>query len=318
LVIRVGLTVVLAELSYRFVETPIRRGALGRAWRELRQAQGFRFWEIGVQWAGTFVPLLAVCAVLGVAVAQAKVPEAPSYLSTTRVHLEATDPTSRPGETAGSDATKTGASSYVPEPDALKDGGASAGAPERENRLQTRGKAGERSGKATGSSAGAPTVTAIGDSAMLGAVDALRQEVPNLAVIDARVSRQVPEAIAVLRQLRASGELGDVVVVHIGNNGVFADEQFDQMMRVLRGVDMVLVVNVTVPDSYSWAPNNEVLAEGVQRYPNRAVLVDWHGTSAGHPEYFWDGIHLTPQGAQAYADVISAACKEYRRSQRGL
>jgi peptidoglycan/LPS O-acetylase OafA/YrhL len=313
LVIRLALTVVLAELSYRFVETPIRRGALGRAWRELREAQGFRFWEIGVQWAGTFVPLLAVCAVLGVAVAQARVPEAPSYLSTTRVHLEATDPTSRPGETAGRDASKTGASSYVPEPDAVKDSGASAGAPERENRLRTRGKAGERSGKATGSSAGAPTVTAIGDSAMLGAVDALRQEVPNLAVIDARGSRQVPEAIAVLQQLRASGELGDVVVVHIGNNGVFADEQFDQMMRVLRGVGMVLVVNVTVPDSYSWAPNNEVLAEGVQRYPNRAVLVDWHGTSAGHPEYFWDGIHLTPQGAQAYADVISAACEEYRR-----
>jgi hypothetical protein len=43
------------------------------------------------------------------------------------------------------------------------------------------------------------------------------------------------------------------------------------------------------------------------------VLVDWHGTSAGHPEYFWDGIHLTPQGARAYADVISAACEEYRR-----
>jgi hypothetical protein len=313
LVIRLALTVVLAELSYRFVETPIRRGALGRAWRELREAQGFRFWEIGVQWAGTFVPLLAVCAVLGVAVAQARVPEAPSYLSTTRVHLEATDPTSRPGETAGRDASKTGASSYVPEPDAVKDSGASAGAPERENRLRTRGKAGERSGKATGSSAGVPTVTAIGDSAMLGAVDALRQEVPNLAVIDARGSRQVPEAIAVLQQLRASGELGDVVVVHIGNNGVFADEQFDQMMRVLRGVGMVLVVNVTVPDSYSWAPNNEVLAEGVQRYPNRAVLVDWHGTSAGHPEYFWDGIHLTPQGARAYADVISAACEEYRR-----
>ena len=313
LVLRLALTLVLAELSYRYVETPIRRGALGRAWRELREAQGFRFWEIGVRWAGTFVPLLAVCAVLGVAVAQAKVPEAPSYLSTTRVHLEAPAPTSGPGETAGREASKTGASSYVPEPDALKDSRASAGAPERENLLRTRGKAGERSGKATGSSAGAPTVTAIGDSAMLGAVDALRQEFPNLAVIDARGSRQVPEAIAVLRQLRASGELGDVVVVHIGNNGIFADEQFDQMMRVLRGVGLVLVVNVTVPDSYSWAPNNEVLAEGVQRYPNRAVLVDWHGTSAGHPEYFWDGIHLTPQGAQAYADVISAACEEYRR-----
>jgi peptidoglycan/LPS O-acetylase OafA/YrhL len=315
LVLRLALTVLLAEFSYRYVEAPIRRGALGRAWNQLREAQGFRCWEIGVRWAGTFVPLLAVCAVLGVAVAQARVPEAPSYLSTERVHLEAPDPTSEPSETARRNASNTGASSHVPEPDAVKDSGASAGVPERENRLRTRGTAGERTGKATatGLSAGASTVTAVGDSAMLGAVDALRQEVPNLAMIDARGSRQVPEAIAVLRQLRASGELGDVVIVHIGNNGVFADEQFDEMMRVLRGVGRVLVVNVTVPDTYSWAPNNEVLAEGVQRYPNRAVLVDWHGTSAGHPEYFWDGIHLTPQGALAYADLISAVYAGYGR-----
>jgi peptidoglycan/LPS O-acetylase OafA/YrhL len=310
LVLRLALTVLFAELSYRYVETPIRRGALGRAWRQLREAQGFRCWEIGVRWAGTFVPLLVVCAVLGVAVAQARVPEAPSYLSTRRVHLEAPDPTSEPSETAGRDASNMGASP-APEPDAVKDSSAPAGAPERENRLRTRSTAAERTGKATGSSAGA--VTAVGDSAMLGAVDALQHEVPNLAVIDARGSRQVPEAIAVLRQLRASGELGDVVVVHIGNNGVFADEQFDEMMRVLRGVSRVLVVNVTVPDSYSWAPNNAVLAEGVRRYPDKAVLVDWHDISAGHPEYFWDGIHLTPQGARAYADVISAAYEGYGR-----
>jgi lysophospholipase L1-like esterase len=307
------LTLVLADLSYRYVETPIRRGALGRAWRELREAQGFRCWEIGVRWAGTFIPLLAVCAVLGVAVAQARVPEAPSYLSTKRVHIEVPDQTAGQGETARRDVSNTGAPSHVPQPDAVKDSGAPAGAPERENRLRTRGKAGERTGKATGSSAGASTVTAVGDSAMLGAVDALRQEVPNLAIIDARGSRQVTEAVAVLRQLRASGELGDVVVVHIGNNGVFASEQFDEMMRVLKGVRSVLVVNLTIPQSYSWAPNNEVLAEGVRRYPNRAVLVDWHGASAGHPEYFWDGIHLTPRGARAYADLISATYEGSRR-----
>ena len=105
---------------------------------------------------GDLRSLLAVCAVLGVAVAQARVPEAPSYLSTTRVHLEASDPTSRPGETAGRDASKTGASSYVPEPDAVKDGGASAGAPERENRLRTRGKAGERTGRLPAHQPGRP------------------------------------------------------------------------------------------------------------------------------------------------------------------
>jgi len=33
LALRLGVTVLLADLSYRFVETPIRRGALGRTWR---------------------------------------------------------------------------------------------------------------------------------------------------------------------------------------------------------------------------------------------------------------------------------------------
>jgi lysophospholipase L1-like esterase len=61
-----------------------------------------------------------------------------------------------------------------------------------------------------------------------------------------------------------------------------------------------------VPDGYQWAPNNKVLADGVARYPDKAVLVDWHARSAGHPEYFYDGLHLTPSGARAYAGLIAA------------
>ena len=70
---------------------------------------------------------------------------------------------------------------------------------------------------------------------------------------------------------------------------------------------------MTVPDGKSWVPNNEVLADGARRYPDRAVLVDWYAASAGHPEYFWDGIHLTPRGARAYADLIAAAYEEHGR-----
>src|SRR5215204_7274147 len=46
-------------------------------------------------------------------------------------------------------------------------------------------------------------------------------------------------------------------------------------------------------------------ASPVRRYPN-TVLIDWHAASAGHPEFVErDGIHLTLQGAQAYADLIA-------------
>jgi len=66
-----------------------------------------------------------------------------------------------------------------------------------------------------------------------------------------------------------------------------------------------------VPDGHQWAPNNQVLADGVARYPDKAVLVDWYAASAGHPEYFWDGLHLTPRGAEAYAGLIAAAYRSH-------
>jgi hypothetical protein len=141
---------------------------------------------------------------------------------------------------------------------------------------------------------------------MLGAVDQLQDDIPKLTTIDARGSRQVLEATHVLKRLRTSGKLGRVVIFHIGDNGTMTDDEFDKAMKVVGERRKVLVVNTTVPDTYQWAPNNKVLADGVARYPDRAVLVDWHARSAGHPEYFWDGLHLTPSGAKAYAGLISS------------
>ena len=46
-------------------------------------------------------------------------------------------------------------------------------------------------------------------------------------------------------------------------------------------------------------------AAGVKQFPN-AVLVDWHKLGWDHPELFWrDGIHLTPDGARTYAQLIA-------------
>jgi peptidoglycan/LPS O-acetylase OafA/YrhL len=313
LALRLVVTVVLAELSYRYVETPVRHGAIGHAWRSLREARGFKRWDLGVRYAGIVGPVVAVCVVLGVAVGHAKPPETPDYLATKQVRIEAPDQGSESDRVA--EGVTNRGEAIAPESVPVEEKAVpTTDAAERKAPAGGHETTARRPDSVAGTkpSGGLPTgtVAAVGDSAMLGAVDTLQREVPNLSVIDARGSRQVPEAIGVLRQLRASGKLGDVVIVHIGNNGFFAAEQFDEMMRVLSGVRRVLVVNVTVPDGKNWVPNNEVLADGVRRYPDRAVLVDWYGVSAGHPEYFWDGIHLTPRGARAYADVIATAYEE--------
>jgi lysophospholipase L1-like esterase len=160
----------------------------------------------------------------------------------------------------------------------------------------------------SGSSDFTGSVSAIGDSVMLGAVRGLQKDIHGLTVIDAEVGLQVYAATDTLRYRRASGQLGDVVIVHLGNNGTFTKGQFDEIMRILSGVDRVLFVNVTVPRAWE-EPNNEVISEGVGRYPN-AVLADWYSASVDHPEYFVeDGVHLQIKGQKVYAALIADQIK---------
>ena len=149
-------------------------------------------------------------------------------------------------------------------------------------------------------------VTALGDSVMLGAAQALQDTIgADRVLVDAEESRQFPAGVDKLQFYRDSGQLGDEVVVQLGTNGTVNPEDFDRMMEVLKGVKKVVVLNTRVPRP--WEDQvNQVLADGVKRYKNQAVLVDWHTIAGEHPEFFWDdGFHLRPEGAQYYAQLIA-------------
>ena len=298
LALRLAATVILADLSYRYIETPIRHGALSRAWRTLREARGPLRQRLRLQWAGALVPILASCALLGVAVAQAEPPEKPSYLASMK-SVHTVEQTPHTSSTAGTDSPRKDRplleqESHKKAPDnSLGDKGEVRGANKTSDSVRT------------GPSEYTGSVSAIGDSVMLGAVRGLQKDIKGLTVVDAEVGLQVYAATDLLKARRASGQLGDVVVVHLGNNGTFTKGEFDQIMRILSGVDRVVFVNVSVPRTWE-EPNNQVIAEGVKRYPN-TVLVDWHSASADRPELFYsDGYHLRPKGQRIYADLISA------------
>jgi len=80
LALRLGVTVALAAISYHFVETPIRAGALGRYWRALREAQGVQLIRLSARLgiASALSGVLAV--VLGTALVSARPPATPDYL----------------------------------------------------------------------------------------------------------------------------------------------------------------------------------------------------------------------------------------------
>jgi peptidoglycan/LPS O-acetylase OafA/YrhL len=289
--LRFILSGVLAELSYRAVETPFRYGAIGRAWNALRQARGADRRRLGLQWAAAGGAIAVFSIALSASMVNAQAPTPPAdYLETTSVaqvvadtptfQIVAAAPTARatPTPSPSIPATRTPAPSASPTTSP-----SSTPTP----------------------AAGATPVTLIGDSVALGAAGELKRAIRNIQV-DAAVSRQTSQAIAILQARRAAGQLGAVVVVHLGNNGPFSARQFGQMMQVLAGVRRVVVLTVKVPRPYEEV-NNTVLAQEAKQYPNVA-LVDWHTIGAEHPEFFWkDGIHLRPAGAREYADLIAAA-----------
>jgi hypothetical protein len=147
----------------------------------------------------------------------------------------------------------------------------------------------------------------IGDSVMLGAKDALQARLGDGVLwLDAKESRQFTAGVDLIRSLRDSGQLGDEVVVQLGTNGTVDPGAFDDMMQILAPAKRVVIVNAKVPRPWEDQVNS-ALGDGVKRYKN-AVLLNWHEIGSAHPEYFYDdAIHLRPDGAAAYAQLVASA-----------
>jgi peptidoglycan/LPS O-acetylase OafA/YrhL len=165
--------------------------------------------------------------------------------------------------------------------------------------------------KATGSataSAAPPTesMTAIGDSVMLGALPDLQQAFPGAAV-DAVEGRQAAEVFAIVDSLIAKGRLGNIVVLQTGTNGTIDPAVLDTVLSKLVGRKVVLL-NVHVPRPWQNA-DNAILAQAV-RANGKVTLVDWNAAASAHPQWLWDdGVHLRSAGAQQYTDLITAAIR---------
>jgi lysophospholipase L1-like esterase len=124
--------------------------------------------------------------------------------------------------------------------------------------------------------------------------------------IDAAESRQFSAGVDLIQAYKDKGQLGQDVVVQLGTNGLIDPGDFDRMMGILSDRKKVVIINAKVPKPWEQQVN-DTLAAGVPKYKN-AVLLDWHSYGGAHPEFFWDdGIHLRPEGAQAYANFVAQA-----------
>ena len=152
----------------------------------------------------------------------------------------------------------------------------------------------------TGTQTGGLWVT--GDSVILGIHYELDARSP-IAIINARVGRQAPELIEVMKADKANA-VDSTVIFNMGNNNKLTSDQVMAVFEEVKNQPRIIVVNTAVPRGWR-DENNALIAQYAALYG--ATVVDWASISMGHPEYFApDGVHLVPAGVRAYVDAITA------------
>ena len=276
---QVAITFLLAELSYRWVETPVRQRGFRASLRSIQQT--FRQWSVprklglgaGILSAGL---LLIWQGSLHQVTASAPLDESP-FVQNTSVPAE---------------ITSTPTEEVEPQP--------------------TRGSSSQSPFTRTPTPAmHLPQATLIGDSIMQGAAPMIEDVLGKDVYIDAARKRKMEDVPALVKTLSREGHLSPVVVIHLGSNRPFEALVFDEVMEALlaQHVERAIFINVHRPIGWEYYLNQK-FAEGVARWP-QAELIDWD--SLAHSEQGWfirDQTHLSYAGSEAYVKAIKARLEE--------
>jgi peptidoglycan/LPS O-acetylase OafA/YrhL len=140
-----------------------------------------------------------------------------------------------------------------------------------------------------------------GDSVILGIRSKLEAK-EHISLINARVGRQAPELLAVMR-VDQNSVPSSPVIFNLGNNNALSEATVVEIFEIVKNQPQVIVVNTAVPRAWKDS-NNAIISRVASRYVNVKV-VDWGRISNGRPELFApDGVHLSPAGSDVYVDLV--------------
>jgi hypothetical protein len=149
-------------------------------------------------------------------------------------------------------------------------------------------------------------ITGFGDSVMLDAAPDLQALFPYLTV-DAVVGRQLYASYEELNKLKFSGKLEDTLLVSLGTNGSWTDSQFSNFMKIIGEKREVYWLNVHVPTREWQNTVNQSLSKMEKKYKNLHVI-DWYSYSKGKNSWFYDDdVHPNEVGLPDYTHLIGTS-----------
>lgn len=284
---RLAITLAVAEISYRLVEMPIRRGALGDAWRGVRSGAARSARALATLTAAAIAAVLAGVVAIALILNPGEGRDAIPDDVAQAMGIADGGPLQVSIDDEGGEEVISGDSPDVPTAPNVEVTTEEVAIIEptiEEIRAQN------------------GPLSVIGDSVVLGARGAITDAIPG-ARVDAEVSRMPGAFTGRVKKLNRRDKLANVVVLHPATNGVLTEEILRNTLNPLADYERVVVVNASVPRSWE-KPNNRIIDNVVPDYPN-VVLADWNREADGKRDFFVsDGVHLTPRGAAAFADLI--------------
>ncbi len=286
-ILEVVLSVGLAELSYRFIETPVRHGIIGEYIGIINsRPHNRRERHRQIQVARRSLKAMAAVLVTGLALILciAFVPKKTTLDTVAKREKKATEVTKLTNQKLKEQKAK-----------AKKTAKTSKSTMTDEELLKN------------------VQMLLIGDSITVDVTDYFYKVLPN-SISDTKIGRSTLTGVKVFDEYQTQKKWdGDGVIFALGTNG----PMYDTLGRIRQkvGDKPLFLTTVHAPKEDFESSNNEEIRKFVKEHKH-TYLIDWYTASADHPEYFdQDDTHLLPKGAEAYAQCIKDAVLKAMRAE---
>ena len=286
-------TFAIAEMSYRWVETPIRRyGFRGSANRVVAAFQSSRT---------KFLPVSVALAVVVAAASTGLAVHTAPAMTTAQQSVE-------DGKRAAAERLK-----------ARQEARASASASASANPTAKDGKDAKATASASASASQEATgpinssqVTVVGDSIVVATSPDLYDKMPE-AQIDAAEGRTIANALPIIKTMGANGQIRKTLVLSVTANSTILDGQLDQVLAAMPADSKLVLVTGYGPRNLSWIEySNTKIREFASQHSDRVIIADWNSairqalqTQSGLLAS--DGVHPEAAGQELYARVVEQA-----------
>ena len=284
-------TFAIAEMSSRWIETPIRR----RGFRESANRVIASFQNATVKALPIALTLLVIAAAGATGVAVRTAPA----MTTAQQSVE-------DGKRAAAERLKA-----RQEARASASASASAAAKDGKDAKVNASASASASQEATGP-INSSQVTVVGDSIVVAVSPDLYDKMPE-AQIDAAEGRTIAKALPIIKTMGASGQIRQTLVLSVTANSTILDGQLDEVLAAMPADSKLVLVTGYGPRNLSWIEySNTKIHEFASQHSDRVIIADWNSairqalqTQSGLLTS--DGVHPEAAGQELYARVVEQA-----------